>query len=299
MSKAAFLDHLAGGLTTICRCWVVRRRDGVTYGFTDHDGPLSFGGVAFKPESGLSAKATVQSTGLSVDNTEAMGVLSDAAIREADIEAGRFDGAEVEAWLVNWRDIDARQLRFVGTIGEIRRAGGAFHAELRGLTEALNQPQGMVYHRGCSAEPGEGPCGVDLSEPGVTAERQVDAVTGERVFVFEAFGDFGSGWFTRGQLEVLSGAAEGLAGLIKHDRLDGPERRIVELWQPLGAPVAAGDRLRLVAGCGDSFETCLEKFGDALNYRGFPDIPGEDWLVSVPRQGNDNDGASRRGAWGS
>ena len=73
-----------------------------------------------------------QSTGLSVDNTEALGALSDAAIREADIEAGRYDGAEVRAWLVNWADVSARQLQFRGSIGELRRAGGAFEAELRG-----------------------------------------------------------------------------------------------------------------------------------------------------------------------
>ena len=29
--------RLDGGATTLCRCWRVRRRDGVELGFTDHD----------------------------------------------------------------------------------------------------------------------------------------------------------------------------------------------------------------------------------------------------------------------
>ncbi len=43
-------------------------------GFTDHDTELSFeGGVVFQPETGMTAAALAQSTGLSVDNTEALG----------------------------------------------------------------------------------------------------------------------------------------------------------------------------------------------------------------------------------
>ena len=43
----AFAEHLAGGVTTLARCWRVVRRDGVSLGFTDHDGDLVFNGVTF------------------------------------------------------------------------------------------------------------------------------------------------------------------------------------------------------------------------------------------------------------
>ena len=69
----AFEAHLATGLTSVCRCWAVIRRDGVAYGFTDHDLSLNFDGLTYRADTGMSAKALVQSTGLSVDNTEAMG----------------------------------------------------------------------------------------------------------------------------------------------------------------------------------------------------------------------------------
>ena len=62
--STAFLDHAASGLTTLCRCWAITRADGVEYGFTDHDLPLAFEGVAFKAETGLTAAALTQSTGL-------------------------------------------------------------------------------------------------------------------------------------------------------------------------------------------------------------------------------------------
>ena len=40
-------------------------------------------------------------------------------------------------------------------------------------------------------------------------------------------------WFQRGRAEVLSGAAKGLSGTIKRDRVDGTGARVIELWEPL------------------------------------------------------------------
>ena len=47
------------------------------------------------------------------------------------LAAGRYDGAQVTAWLVNWDDPALRQIVFRGSIGEISRAGGAFKADVR------------------------------------------------------------------------------------------------------------------------------------------------------------------------
>ena len=141
----ALKAHLQSGATQMCRAWELKRRDGVRLGFTDHDLDLRFDDLVFHADTGLTSVALEQTTGLSVDNTEAMGVLSHVSVSEADIEAGRFDGAEVLAWTVNWSDVSQRVLRFRGTLGEIRRSGGVFKAELSGLTERLNQAQGRIY----------------------------------------------------------------------------------------------------------------------------------------------------------
>ena len=162
--------HLALGATTIARAWAVTRADGITLGFTDHDRPLAFDGLSFRPDTGMTAKAVIQGTGLAVDNSEALGALTSDAVTDADIEAGRYDGAEVRLWHVNWADPSERELRFRGTLGEIRREGATFHAELRGLTEALNRPTGRLYQRDCSAALGDARCRFDLSKPGISAE---------------------------------------------------------------------------------------------------------------------------------
>lgn len=291
--REAYLAHLASGETTVCRCWRITRLDGTKLGFTDHDLDLRFDGTTFVAETGLSASSLATSTGLSVDNAEALGALTDASVSEADIEAGRFDGAEVRSWLVNWADVDQRWMQFRGTIGEMRRAGGAFHAELRGLTEALNRPVGRVYQKPCTAVLGDKACRFDLSQAGFFIEEAVFEVTENRVFRWTAFSDFTETWFQRGRMDIVSGAGAGLWGTVKHDRLDG-QTRVIELWQPIRAQIAVGDTVRLSAGCDKRLDTCQLKFSNIVNFQGFPDLPGEDWMMSQPKSSNPNTGGSRR-----
>ena len=167
-------------MTTVARAWAVTRQDGVRLGFTDHDVDLTFDCIdTSAADTGLAAMALQQGTGLSVDNTEAIGALSAEAITEADIAAGRYDNAEVVAWLVNWADVSERDIQFHGTIGEIRRSGGAFQAELRGLSEALNRPLGRVFQRPCSAVLGDAACRVDLDTAGYVHEGVLFALDGK------------------------------------------------------------------------------------------------------------------------
>lgn len=287
-----FAAHLATGATTLCRCWALTRQNGVTMGFTDHDTDLQFEGIVFRADTGLTARALQQTTGLSVDNTEAMGALSDASLTEEDILAGRYDGAEVRAWLVNWAKVADRLLQFRGTVGEITRSAGAFQAELRGLTEALNQPQGRIYQKPCAAVLGDSLCRFDLNAPGYATERAAEIVEEGRVFRFASVAGFDDRWFERGTFKVLSGRAEGLIGVVKNDRANGLARR-VELWEALALPVAPGDMVRIEAGCDKRAENCRLKFQNFLNFRGFPHVPGEDWLASYPVRDKPNSGGRR------
>ena len=282
MSNQALHDHLATGVTGLCRLWLVTRRDGVTLGFTDHDGDLTFGGQLYRAGTGLTARALQRSSGLSVDNTEALGALQDAAITEADLQAGRYDGAAVRIWLARWAAPDVRAQLFQGWLGEVSRQGQAFQAELRGMAEPLNRQIGDVYAKGCAAVLGDGRCRFDTAQPGYMAEVVLGRIEpGQRVLSLDGLAGFADRWFEAGRLEVLDGAAAGLVSAIRGDRLLEGGRRI-DLWQAPRAALQVGDRVRLVAGCDKRADTCREKFGNFMNFRGFPHLPGEDWLTLFP-----------------
>lgn len=269
-----------GQSETVARAWAIKRRDGLTLGFTDHDQDLRFQGIRFRPDTGLSAGAVVQTAGLSVDNTEAIGALSDDAITETDLLAGRWDSAEVRLWDVDWSRPSAHRLIFRGHLGEVSRSGAAFRAELRGLTAALNTVQGRVYHPRCSADLGDGDCRMDLGRPGYHADAVILTEDGGVRFRLTGVDGREQHWFERGRLTVLTGAATGLHAIVKSDLAHAKGGREIALWTSLGIRPAVGDQVRLVVGCDKSAAACRSKFGNFLNFRGFPHLPTEDWLMT-------------------
>ena len=284
--------RLDSGVTRLCRCWQVTRPDGVILGFTDHDRDLEFGDAVFRASTGMDASMIQTGTGLSVDNAQAVGALSDASVTERDISAGRFDAAEVLHWIVDWERPDLRVLMFKGTFGEIKRGDGAFEVELRGLAEALNVPVGRTIVRTCDRALGDRKCGFDVDKAGFSASGIADGKSSGARVICDGLGPFEDGWFRQGVLTWTSGENAGTVSLVKMDRVSGAERREVSLWQQPGRPIKGGDAFKIVAGCDKTAKTCREKFGNFLNFRGFPHIPGEDWVTAYPKSGAVHDGSS-------
>ena len=265
-------------IATECTCWKLVRKDGRIFAFTDHDAILSCEGITFQPDDGLTARALEQTTGLSVDNSEAIGALSASGLSESDILSGRYDGAKVEIWRVDWSSAERRAILFVGEIGEIERSGAAFKAELRGLSELLNRPQGQLYQRQCRASLGDAKCGVDLAARGMIFEAEVIAVDGPSISV--PFLNVPVGQFANGVIRVLNGDAEGSERRIRED-LDDSTSRMLCLWD--GIPgVQPGDVIALTVGCGKTADFCRIRFDNMANFRGFPHLPSEDWLTGYP-----------------
>lgn len=294
--NAAFAAHLSSGVTTICHCWKLTRRDGVSRGFTDHDRDLSFDGVSYTAVSGFTAGMIETSLGLNVDNLEAVGALSDLSISEADLAAGLYDDAEIVIYRVNWQDPEQRVVMRAGNLGEVTRGPSAFRAELRGLAHRLNQPQGRLFQYSCDADLGTPRCGVDLTDTEFVGTDIVAAPTApdiRRRFSALSLVSFANGWFSRGRLSWQSGANTGLSMEVKlHTNSAG----IVsfELWRDMPADIAAGDSFTVSAGCDKQFSSCSAKFANAVNFRGFHLMPGNDWVQSYPSQGEGNDGGSLR-----
>ena len=273
----ALAAHLAGGATTLCWCWKLTRKDGVVIGFTDHDRDLTVDGALFEARSGFSGTEIEEALGLSPDNLEASGALSADAMSEADLAAGRFDGARAEIWLVNWSNTAQRHLLRAGTLGEVTRDGRAFTAELRGLSHALSLPQGRIFQHGCDAVPGDRRCGVDLTRSTFRAVATITVADegGRRLGVL-GISNYADGWFTRGLARFSSG---------EELEIKSHSEALIELWRTPSVPPQTGDRLTLLAGCDRAFATCRDKFANTDNFRGFPHMPGNDYLATYPVRG--------------
>jgi uncharacterized phage protein (TIGR02218 family) len=280
----ALAAHLASGVTTLCWCWRLTRRDSVVQGFTDHDRDLVFDGTTFEAAAGFTASEIKDAVGLSVANLEVTSAISSEHLADADLSGGLYDEARVEIFRVNWQDTDQRVLMRAGSLGEVKRAGIAFSAEVRGLAHYLQQPKGRLFQYACDADLGDGRCGIDLTSPTYKGTGAVVEIQSSRRFNASGLGDYASGRFTHGLLTFTSGAAAGQKVEVKLHARAG-DVVTLELWSAARLPLAPGQSFIVTAGCDKQLETCRAKFANAVNFRGFPHMPGNDYLAIVNRPG--------------
>ena len=211
---AELADRVESGAVSLCHAWVLTRTDGAVLGFTDHDRDLVVEGVTCRAASGWTAGAAETAAGFSPGQAAAVGGFDDAALSEADLAAGLYDGARVECRMVDWSEPSLSMRLWSARVAAAKAEGGAFTLALEGPLAALDRVAGRTFGRSCDAAFGDARCGVDVAAfPG--------------------------------------------------------------------------------ASCDKRWATCREVFGNALNFRGFPTAPGEDFLTLYPSDGERNDGGRR------
>jgi len=287
---ATLQTHLDSGTTTLAWCWRLTRNDGQVFGFTDHDLPLTFLGTTFTPESGFAASEIRAGSDLAVDSQDAVGVLTATTITETDILDGRWDNAAVEIWRVNWQDVSQRIMMRRGAIGQVRRGRLHFVAEMRSLAHVLGQTVGRTFQAGCDAALGDIRCGVNLEDPAFKGGGTVATVVGDRGFTTTGLSGFVNGWFSLGIINWTSGANAGRSAEVLTHALAGAIATVSLLEQPVH-PILVTDAFSITAGCDKTFETCTAKFINAVNFRGFPHIPGQDTIIRYAAKGGTNSGA--------
>lgn len=279
------------GATTLCRCWLVELKDGSPLGFTDHDNDLVVAGQLYEAHGGMDASALEASTGLAVDNSSAVGVLSSHSIDAESLRAGKFDNATITIRLVDWSDPLLHVTVFSGFLGEIKSGPVDFEVELRGLSELMNRKLGRSFVPSCDRVLGDSACGFDLTKQGYFVDASIESLVGNRTVFVSGINGFAENWFGHGRIDWVTGLNVGTASAIKQDRNENGMRRI-ELWQEARRNIQPGDTIRMVAGCDKSFGCCRDKFQNSIEFRGFPQMPGEDFVSAYPVAGQGNNGGS-------
>ncbi|MDX5595581.1 DUF2163 domain-containing protein [Pseudovibrio sp. SPO723] len=279
----ALKAHLAGDEWTLATSWLFERKDGVRLGFTSHDRPLQFGGQTYDPGLGLLESATELSDGFAVGSQEVTGALSADTLDEAELAAGLWDGAAVTVYLVNWQaPEDQHAVLMKARIGEVTRDGLLFRAELRTLLDLFAEDKGRVYSERCAAQVGDAACTVNLDEVRYKRSVTVVEVTDGMEVLVSGAEDFEEGWAAGGALtkETVGGGVS--FTVLRHEKQGSKD--LLVLTRPVEAYLKQGESLTLKAGCDKTFETCQKKFQNTLNFRGFPHMPGNDFVLWGPKR---------------
>jgi uncharacterized phage protein (TIGR02218 family) len=272
----AYTAHAAGETTQFCTLWRLTRADAAVFRFTDHDRDVVMADGTYLAASGYAASQARTEAGLNTDDVEVTAIFDAAAITEADLAAGLWDGATVEIFSAIWSlpSAGARMVR-KGALGQVRHDGAVFRAELRGMMDRLNVNIGRVVAPACDALLGDARCGVSLSA--FTHSLTVTAVTSRTVFEDSALDDSATppGTFDGGLITWATGANAGRSMEIKSHATGG----LFTLFLPMVDNIAVGDTATVVAGCDKTLATCRDVFANVVNFRGFPHVPGNDLLM--------------------
>jgi len=271
--------------TTLCFLWRVERQDGFVIRATDHNEPVTFQAETYLPTIGINTTKVVQKLGLGVDNLEVSGALDGELITERDIDAGFYDGATVDIYIVNWQAPDTDpQHKVHGTFGNVFRTELGYTTEIRSQAYILSQETGRTFQRTCDTKLGSLACGINLNQTAYRLQTASVLTSDQGLLTISGADGFDNEWFSLGLLETVEGYKYGIR---KHT---GTE---IDLWAPPSVEIEVGDTVTLFAGCKQDAETCRVKFDNIINFQGFPFMPGNDALSNYPVSGTDNyDGRS-------
>jgi uncharacterized phage protein (TIGR02218 family) len=276
--SVALRAHYAQAVTTIATCWRIERTDGEIFGYTDHVVDILFAGVTYRAASGHRATAVQSSADFGVDNLDVSGFLDDVSIREVDLMAGVWDFAQIDIFEVNYADLTmgVRKLRR-GKIGNVSVSTRpeTFTAELRGLTQALQQQIGETYSALCRADLGDARCKVDLV-PLTATGQAVSSFTDRRVFVASGLAD---GAWTAGLVIWTSGLNDGFRMEVKN-WVNGT--KTLTLMLPMPFAIAAADEFTIQPGCQKRLADCRDIYSNVPNRRAEDYVPGIDALTRGP-----------------
>lgn len=257
----ALKAHLATDNPALAYLVTIRRRDLQVHGMTDWSQDLMVDGVIHRA-GGIERSAWESANTLAVGNLEVKGWFdgADDPLR-ADMQDGRFDGAAIQARVVNPLDLGMGALSGPPfEIGDARVLDGAFVLELRDPAQGYGRPIGRVYKASCRHEVFDAGCGVDPVPWTVTGA--VVSVTDQKTFMADIAA--ADGFYALGRVRWLTGAN---AGAVMEVR--GFAGGTVTLALAMPAPIVAGDRFELRRGCDLSWPTCRDVFANGRRFGGY------------------------------
>ena len=249
------------------------RSDGVTLGFVTHDADIWFDGVLHRAAPGLLPSAIRRSADLEADSAEVEGALAHDAISSADLGRGRYDGARVVIGLVDWSDPTQTFVLYRGTIGTVSEEGGKFTAALVSRKAELQRdpvPRTSPVCRAVFCGPGcnLSPVGFSHATSALEIDLDTNSVRVEAALDVDLFAG--------GQIRWLDGQNAGAEASIV-----GTAGGKLLLSAPIESD-APGQRVLLREGCDRTLATCSTRFGNAINFRGEPHLPGNDMIARYP-----------------
>jgi uncharacterized phage protein (TIGR02218 family) len=285
---------LASDEAEIARLYWVRRRDGRNYFLTDWQLPLLMqifeppvgelsGEIRnFIPYQSPNSTAITTDTGLGSSNATFSSYFRLTGIDIADIRRGLYKDSAVNVYLCDVRQQNSPILVVSGYLAGAKNIGDElFEAEFRSIEQRLEKNIGGTVTELCPLKLGEQKCGVPAKSSTATV---LTAPTRYRFTVQTPVLSFGStaNFWQFGSFYYSTLGVPGLfdiSGDIAKSTYLGSDVTEITLLNSFQEDLQVGQVVTLLEGCGNTATICNAR-GNIINFRGFPDLPGIDKLIT-------------------
>jgi uncharacterized phage protein (TIGR02218 family) len=281
-----------------CHLFQIKRKVGVPIYLTDNPHIVNFNGEDYMPSGGGTMSAE-QREAQKESNFEVLGFLDSTAITAVDINAGRYQGAELFIWIVDPRR-PHRGFFYSGwkQLEDLSFTGSMWRASVVGRARKLQKPAGRRFLRDCDYVLGNADtCRVNLSaldyiRTAVEVESLIQIAGSNRlawqckISTFAANNPASTGgeaydddFFREGEVTFTTGANIGITRVVS--KYTHGTRRL-QVYLPFPFDIAVDDQFTLKAGCDGTMETCKDKFENLPNHGGDPHVPGTQASLAYP-----------------
>jgi uncharacterized phage protein (TIGR02218 family) len=276
---APLATHLAGTAHTRCRMLLFILRDGTKIGITDHNEDIDFtlaedgDETTYLSDTGFRISDVAQPIGFEAGNYEVTGPVADV-VTLAALLGGRWKTAATYLFEINWKAPTSALDLMKGSVTVVGINGGQFRFEVRDDRHRFNETLGRLITNQCPRKHDQ--CCVNIAPE---TETTVDSVTDSLTLTVDAA--ITSENFVYGRLWFTTGVNAG------NDPIEiyAVSGSTITLFSEMVALPSPGDEVTLKEGCDGSRAMCRDRFGNVIEHRGFPEIPGSDQILRAPIPG--------------
>lgn len=262
----------------IADLFTFRLLNGDVLRYTSSGLPITFGGTTWLADLRIERGKIHLKRGVEVDSLDVITYPSPADLIGGEtfsklVTFGGLDGCYVQldrAFLTDWGApvVGIVPKRFYGRVADINIGRSKITITIKSDLDLLNiQMPRVLFQPPCSHSLYDGGC--TLLKAAFTVSGAI-AGAGQTVRAFSTSLSAADGYFALGVIAFTSGANDGLSRTVRLFAASGGQ---ISLTLPLPAAPAPGDTFTIYPGCDKTFPTCVGKFANGQNFRGFPYVP--------------------------
>jgi uncharacterized phage protein (TIGR02218 family) len=301
-ANTTWKEYLACDPCFLVTCYRITRLDGEIFCLTTHVKDLEISDSVFDAYDfglgsttrtyygvALSPSESSENASVRANNQEINVAMDEDFISEADLDAGKYQYADVIVFTMNPLDLSMGAFDpWRGQTGAHTKGSVAARIVLNTLSSRAEQTIGFVTRENCRFRFGSPQCGKDLSGnnpdgvPYTSAGVAVTSLGTNTSLIFSCSSLVGKpdNFYKRGKVIWTAGPNAGLQmDIATFDSSTG--EMMLRMEMPF--EISAGDEGTFVAGCEKTHRACWEDHANGIRFGGFPKAPTSESAGALQR----------------